>query len=106
MTSIESIPLLKRRARLLAREAGIPLAAALDRIAASQGWSSWSLLAARAAERGAARAFHARLAPGDLALLGARPGQGKTLMGLRLALEAAHAGHASAFFRSNMPCRT
>ena len=36
---------LKRQARLLSREAKIPLHQALDRIAAQQGFASWSLLA-------------------------------------------------------------
>jgi len=98
MKPIESVPALKRRARLLARGAGIPLHAALDRIAAEHGYAGWSRLSARLAEAGIARAFHARLAPGDLVLLGGRPGQGKTLMGLRLAAEAVRAGNRSAFF--------
>ena len=41
---------LKRRAKLLAREAGIPLHAAQDRIAQTEGFASWSLLSARYAE--------------------------------------------------------
>ena len=36
--------------------------------------------------------------PGDLVLVGARPGQGKTLMSLELAVEAMRAGHRAAFF--------
>ncbi len=38
---------LKRRARLLSRKESIPLHLALDRIAAGEGFCSWSLLAAR-----------------------------------------------------------
>lgn len=98
MTLSTSIPALKRKARLLARQAAIPLHQALDRVAASEGFRGWSLFAARAAEGGIARAFHARLDPGDMVLLAARPGQGKTLMGLRLALEAIRAGGRAAFF--------
>jgi replicative DNA helicase len=45
----------------------------------------------------AARLF-ARLAPGDLVLVGARPGHGKTLMSLELAAEAMKSGHRSVFF--------
>ena len=94
---------LKQQARSLARREGIPLHAALDRIAAREGFSSWSLLAARlaamaqAAAAPAAEAFR-RLSPGDLVLLGARPGHGKTLMGLRLAVEAMRAGRQAVFF--------
>mgnify|MGYP002626123020 CR=1 FL=1 len=89
---------LKRRARLLAREAGIPLNQALDRIAAEEGYRGWSQLAARAAAEGPAGRIYARLRPGDLLLLAARPGQGKTLLGLELLLEAAKAGRRAVFF--------
>ena len=97
---IPSAPIhrLKRDARLLARSAGIPLHAALDRIAAREGFSAWSLLAARAAALSPAAKFYARLGAGDLVLVGARPRQGKTLMGLRLAHEAIKAGHRAVLF--------
>nr|WMC96438.1 DNA helicase [Aminobacter aminovorans] len=92
------IPVLKRKARLLARTKTIPLHQALDEVAAGEGIAGWSLLAAKAAAvRPAARLF-ARLAPGDMVLLGARPGQGKTLMGLELAVEAMKSGHRGSFF--------
>ncbi|WP_108658797.1 DNA helicase [Acuticoccus kandeliae] len=87
---------LKRNARRLARETGLPLHAALDRIAAGEGFATWSLLIAKVATP--ERAIYGRLRPADLLLLGARPGQGKTLTGLKLAAEAMAAGHAGAFF--------
>ena len=40
---------LKRKAKRLFREEGIPLHDALDRIAAAEGFSTWSMLAAKAA---------------------------------------------------------
>lgn len=93
---------LKRRAKLLARTHGLPLHAALDRVAREEGFASWSLLAFRRAEKPgggiAADAVFAGLVPGDLLLVGARPGQGKTLMGLKLAVEAMRAGRRSVFF--------
>lgn len=89
---------LKRQARLLSREAKIPLHHALDRIAAQQGFAGWSLLAAKAAETAPAGRLFAQLAPGDLVLVGARPGHGKTLMSLELAVEAMKSGHRSVFF--------
>lgn len=92
------IPMLKRKARLLARTGHIPLHQALDRIAAEEGFGAWSLLAATAAATRPAGKLFARLAPGDLVLLGARPGQGKTLMGLELAVQAMKAGQRSTFF--------
>ncbi len=89
---------LKRKARLLSREEDIPLHRALDRIAIQEGYSSWSLLAAKLpAVRPAARLL-TRLGQGDLVLVGARPGQGKTLMSLELAVEAMKAGNRAAFF--------
>jgi replicative DNA helicase len=91
------IYVLKRNAKRLSRENGIPRHEALRRVAASQGFQSWSLLAARrpAAET---TGLLPLLAPGDLVLVGARPGQGKTLLCLRLAAEAVAAGRAAAFF--------
>lgn len=89
---------LKRQARLLSREAKIPLHQALDRIAARQGFAGWSLLAAKLSETAPASRLFARLVPGDLVLLGARPGHGKTLMSLELAVEAMKSGHRSVFF--------
>lgn len=92
------IPMLKRRARLLARTGHMPLHQALDRVAAEEGFGAWSLLAATSAATRPAGKLFARLSPGDLVLLGARPGQGKTLMGLELAVEAMKAGRRSSFF--------
>lgn len=87
---------LKRRAKLLARAEHIPLHAALDRVARDEGFAGWSLLSARAATP--EPDLLARLADGDMLLLGARPGQGKTLLGLRLLRDAALAGRKAVFF--------
>ena len=89
---------LKRRARVLSRAKHIPLNAALDRVAGEEGFSSWSLLAARAAAAGPSRELLARLNPGDLVLLAARPGHGKTLMSLELIVEAIKRGRHGIFF--------
>ncbi len=89
---------LKRRARLLARESNIPLHLALDRIARLEGWRSWSHLAGQAARHGPAQTILPQLAAGDLVLLGARPGQGKTRLAGDLAIEAARSGRHSFFF--------
>lgn len=89
---------LKRRAKLMARETGAPLSEALNNVAREEGFRAWSLLAARYAEDGPARTLFARLAPGDLLLLGARPLQGKTLLALALLAEARKAGRDGAFF--------
>jgi replicative DNA helicase len=89
---------LKRNARRLSRERKIPLVQALDEIARQEGCKSWSLLAARlSAEAPTARLF-GQLRQGDLLLVGARPGHGKTLLGLELALEAIKSGARGKFF--------
>ncbi|MBR1089164.1 AAA family ATPase [Bradyrhizobium manausense] len=89
---------LKRKARRLSREDGIPLHDALDRVAATEGFSAWSMLAAKAAAATPANKLFPHFKPGDLVLVGARPGQGKTLMSLALAVEAMKSGHRAAFF--------
>lgn len=100
-----SVPVyrLKHRAKRLSRDEGVPLHVALDRVAAQEGFASWSMLAAKLPEAapgniGLAAGLFQRLAPGDLLLLGARPGHGKTLMGLAIAVAAMRAGRRSMFF--------
>jgi replicative DNA helicase len=89
---------LKRRAKRLAREINAPLHQALDLIARRDGYLSWSHLSQSTQESRPAKALLDRLVSGDLVLLGARPGHGKTLLGLALALEAAKAGRRSYVF--------
>ena len=89
---------LKRRAKLLAREQAIPLHEALDRVAAADGFRSWSHLASSVPAPRPANEILARLSSGDMLLLGARPGHGKTLLGLEIAIEASIAGRNSFFF--------
>jgi hypothetical protein len=79
---------LKRRAKILARVKAIPLNKALDIIAVEEGLSSWSLLASKAMFSAPSRDLLTTLKPGDMVLLGARPGHGKTMMGLELIAEA------------------
>lgn len=89
---------LKRKAKLLSREENIRPHEAFDRIAAKEGFSSWSLLAANLPATAPVSELFARLSPGDLVLVGARPGQGKTLMSLALAVEAMKSGNRGVFF--------
>lgn len=89
---------LKRKAKALAREENIPLHEALDRLARQEGCKDWSLLAARLAALPPAAKLLEQLAPGDLLLIGARRGQGKTLLSLELAVEAMKNGNRAAFF--------
>ncbi len=89
---------LKRQAKLLSRETNAPLHAALDEVAKREGYRSWSHLAGSSSHERPAPKLLAHFVSGDLVLLGARPGHGKTLLGLELAAEAARAGHRSFFF--------
>lgn len=89
---------LKRDAKRLARQKSIPLHEALDRIAAAEGFQSWSHLAAEAPEPQPAMSILKALDDGDVVLLGARPGHGKTLLGLELAAGAEKIGRTGYFF--------
>jgi len=89
---------LKRKARLLSRQQNIPLHAALDRVAAGEGFEGWSLLASKTSSAVPVGELYSRLSPGDLVLIGARRGHGKTLMSLRLAVEAMKSGNRGVFF--------
>ncbi|MBN9674024.1 DNA helicase [Roseibium aggregatum] len=89
---------LKRRARLLARAENIPLNQALDRVAREEGFGRWSLLSARVSQDEPPGSLLPRLQNGDLMLLGARPGHGKTTLGLQLLLEAARQERRGFFF--------
>jgi hypothetical protein len=89
---------LKRQASQLARAEGLARHQALDRIARREGFRSWSHLCEAAGKEGPAARLLDQLDAGDLVLLGARPGQGKTLLGLELAARAAERGRCSFFF--------
>jgi replicative DNA helicase len=89
---------LKRRAKLLARDEEIPLHEAQDRVAREQGFAAWSALSSSIRANPLELALLSRLEDGDMLLLGGRPGQGKTLLGLRLLLDAAREGRRAVLF--------
>ena len=89
---------LKRAAKLMSRADGIPLHEALDSVAQAEGFDSWSLLSARMADNKPAQSVLAKLDPGDLVLLGARQGHGKTLLGMELMIEAMKDGREGRLF--------
>lgn len=89
---------LKRNAKRLAREEGIELNVALERIALSEGFKTWSLLAAKYASSSSAAKLYAGLKHGDMMLIGARPRQGKTLLALGVAAEALKHGKKGMFY--------
>lgn len=76
---------LKRQAKLLARDNGIKLHKALNQLARKEGFRDWSHLASSYSSSTPAKDVLSQLSPGDLVLIGARPGHGKTLLGLELA---------------------
>lgn len=92
------IYLLKRQAKLLARRAGIPLHQALNQLAIKEGFRAWSHLASYAAQNSVARDLISNIQPGALVLLGARPGHGKTLLGIEMAWRASEFGRRGYFF--------
>lgn len=89
---------LKRQAKALMEKRPIKLHDALDLVAAREGYASWSLLAAHYEKSAPLHRLYGGLTPGDLLLIGARPGHGKTLLGLKLAIEAMKQGKPSTFF--------
>ena len=95
-----SIPIhqLKRQAKSLQRQEGLARHEALDRVAGGQGFRGWSHLASASPGPDAAAEVYADLRAGEILLIGARPGQGKTLLALALAREAMKAGRRAAFF--------
>ncbi|MEM1020766.1 MAG: DNA helicase [Pseudomonadota bacterium] len=76
---------LKRQAKMLARDNGIKLHEALNQIAAKEGFKDWSHLASSYSKTTPAKEIMSQLKSGDMVLIGARPGHGKTLLGLELA---------------------
>jgi hypothetical protein len=89
---------LKRRAKLLSRKAGIPLHKAQDQIARENGLASWSLLAFQHVRRPFEPNLLPRLENGDMLLIGARAGQGKTMLALQLLCDAVSEGRRAVFF--------
>ena len=92
------IYVLKRKAKLAARGNDIALHQALDKVAIEEGFNSWSHLVSSSANENPVRQILSQLEPGDLALIGARPGHGKTLLGLELAARASDVRRNGYFF--------
>ena len=89
---------LKRKAKLLAREKTIALHRALEIIAVAEGFQSWSHLVSTSTSNTPAQNILSQLDPGDLVLVGARPGHGKTLLALEMAAKAPQLRRKGYFF--------
>lgn len=89
---------LKRQAKLLARVKGIKLYEALNQIAQREGHRDWSYLASCYSKETPAKVVLSQLNSGNMVLIGARPGHGKTLLGLELAALAKKNGRRSYVF--------
>src|SRR3546814_19882620 len=88
----------KRQAKRLSRETNAPWHASLDAVAKREGYRGWRHLASSSSHDRSAPKLLAHFVAGDLVLLGARPGHGKTLLGLELAVQAARTGPRRFFF--------
>jgi replicative DNA helicase len=97
VASFDSISALKSKARALKRARNISWCEALDLVARQAGYASWSLLAAKRKSQRSAELWE-RLDPGDLLLVGARRGQGKTRCAAEIALSAMRRGRRAWFF--------
>ncbi len=94
-----SVPIysLKRRAKCVSRQENIPLHTALDKVAKTEGFDNWSLLAARAKSNISAADMVELFASGEIVLLGARPGHGKT-QGVDVVAKSTKTGKHGWFF--------
>ena len=98
MTLSTPIFALKREARQIGRRQNVPLHAALNAVARREGYRSWSHLSAARPGADPLDSLSRRLDGGGLFLLAARPGQGKTLLALRLLDRTARAGRKATLF--------
>jgi replicative DNA helicase len=94
------VHVLKRQAKDLKRANAITLTQALDQIAVREGFASWGLLQARAKtiKPETYDAVLDYLHPGDLVLVGARPGLGKTTLAMQVLTQAVREGRQGFFF--------
>ena len=90
--------ILKQQAKALSQRDKLRLHVALDQIAVREGFNAWSHLASAWQRTDSCRAVYNQLGAGGMLLLGSRPGQGKTLFSIGLAIEAMSRGHRAFFF--------
>lgn len=88
---------LKQQAKVISRTEGIRLHQALDQVANKEGYSRWSLLIAQNSGS-SVKSILSSMSLGELMLIGARPGHGKTSLSLKLVVEAMKSGDRGIFF--------
>jgi replicative DNA helicase len=91
---------LKAQAKELKRTKSITMTEALNLIAQREGFSSWSLLQSQAKDLfpKTREEILGYLNPGDLMLIGSRPGLGKTTFTLKVLVQAVKEGRQCFFF--------
>lgn len=89
---------LKRKAKLLARDTDIKLHKALNQVATKEGFNDWSHLVSNYSKATPAKTIMKQIDAGDMVLIGARPGHGKTLLGLELTAMAEKINRTGYFF--------
>lgn len=91
---------LKSKAKKLKKEQGLTMTEALNQVAKAEGYSSWSLLYSKAKEiyPQSREEILDYLNPGDLMLIGSRPGLGKTTFTLQILAQARQEKIKSYFF--------
>lgn len=94
------VHILKSRAKELKRSRSITMTEALDEIAQTEGFSSWSLLQAKVRDSIPKKRedILGYLNPGDMMLIASRPGLGKTTFALQILLQAAKENRKCFFF--------
>lgn len=92
--------LLKSRAKTIKKDSGITMTEALDQVAQIEGYLSWSLLHTqqKLVIPKTKQEVLEYLLPGDLMLIGARPGLGKTQFALDILVQALDEGRHCYFF--------
>lgn len=89
---------LKKRAKDLSRDAGIPHMEALDRLARKEGFRAWAHLSDQISATDPSEKLLGQIQAGDSVIIAARPGHGKTLLALGLAVRACQSGHRARFY--------
>lgn len=94
------IHILKSKAKALKKDKGILMSHALDQIAQEEGFNSWSLLQTKVNSifPQSYQEIFSFFNPGDLVLIGSRPGQGKTSFTIGLFVQAIKKNKAKNFY--------